>query len=286
MTFWTGQLAALILLVLLAGLCLHRRNHPTAAGCLLSLLALKPQLAVGLVLWWLLRRDVRALAGFCLGLLVQLGLVAALLGPDVLLAYARNTACYGQFHQLFHFTADLQHALAGILSERFGPEYRSVALSAHAVVVLLAGFFLWRIGCSRPQDEGRSESAAAVLFLLLATPHLLTYDLCYLLLPIVWLLHSSRKGDGSASLPAVVLYLCATLAPLYLWIGFSLVPAVLLGVLFALSRTVAARTAEFLREPDFQQQRGATPHPDSSSAGALPLPKAGLPHSLWPSGRG
>ena len=54
---WTPML----LLVLAGGLTLHKQGKATWAGLVLSILALKPQLAAGLVLWMLLRRDLRTL---------------------------------------------------------------------------------------------------------------------------------------------------------------------------------------------------------------------------------
>src|SRR5262249_39042842 len=69
-TFWNGQLAGFLLLALVAGLDLHRRGWPFAAGLVLALLALKPQLALGPGLWLLLRLDWRALAGLASGVLI------------------------------------------------------------------------------------------------------------------------------------------------------------------------------------------------------------------------
>ena len=58
-----GHLTPMLLLVLAGGLTLHKQGKRGWAGLALSLLALKPQLAVGLVLWMLLPRDLRTLAG-------------------------------------------------------------------------------------------------------------------------------------------------------------------------------------------------------------------------------
>ena len=76
-----GHLAPMLLLVLAGGLTLHKQGKRGWAGLLLSLLALKPQLAVGLVLWMLLRRDLRTLLGLAAGFALQALAVAVLLGP-------------------------------------------------------------------------------------------------------------------------------------------------------------------------------------------------------------
>ena len=82
-----GQLAPMLVLVVAGGLTLHRQGKCGWAGLLLSLLALKPQLTVGLVLWMLLRRDLRTLLGLAAGFALQALAVAALVGPGVWLNY-------------------------------------------------------------------------------------------------------------------------------------------------------------------------------------------------------
>ena len=82
-----GHLAPMLLLVLAGGLTLHKQGKRGWAGLLLSLLALKPQLAAGLVLWMLLRRDLRTLLGLAAGFALQALAVAVLLGPGLWLDY-------------------------------------------------------------------------------------------------------------------------------------------------------------------------------------------------------
>jgi hypothetical protein len=247
-TFWNGQLAAMLLLVLLIGLKLLRSNRPVFAGSVLSLMALKPQFAVGVAVWLLLRRDWRAVAGFGVGLILQPGAVAAALGPEVVLAYVRSARFFSQFYRVNQMTPDHQHALAGILVDLFGDEYGGWAMSAHLFLVTIAGVLLWRVVRMPLADRGRLEASAAVIFTLLATPHLLTYDLSYLLIPIAYFLSMHHAGKEDASRPEILLYLCATLAPLYVFLGFSIVPGVLIWVLYSLSARAAARPVQGLQE--------------------------------------
>ena len=109
-------------------------------------------------------------------------------------------------------------------------------LAAHFLVALYAGGLLRRVVCASPPADKRTELSAAVLFSLLATPHLLTYDLSYLLIPLTYLL-AARRAAESTGVPAreAILYLCATLAPLYALLGFSLVPLVLVWLLHDLA---------------------------------------------------
>src|SRR5262249_1111855 len=113
--FFNGQLTRVLLLVRLAGFELHHRGPLFWARRVLSLLTLKPQLAVGPAVWLLLRRDWTTAAGFAAGALVQTGATAAVLGADVFTAFAQNMKTYVELAKVEHNTADHQHALAGIV---------------------------------------------------------------------------------------------------------------------------------------------------------------------------
>jgi hypothetical protein len=234
-TFWNGQLAALLLLVLVTGVELRRRDYSTMGGVVLSLSAMKPQFAAGIALWLLLRRDLRTGAGFCLGLLVQALGVLTVLPPQVFAAFADNTRLYAQFLRVHQNTPDHQHALAGILVDLFGGDFSRWAMLAQLLVTAYAGSLLYRIVRSRRQGSGLVEASAGVLFTLLATPHLLTYDLSYLLIPITYLLSLRKAVKNPGIMTSVqLLYVCTTLTPLYLFLGFSIVPVVLLWALHSL----------------------------------------------------
>jgi len=234
-TFWNGQLAALLLLVFVVGLELRRRGRSTLAGLTLSLLAMKPQLATGIAAWLLLSRDWRASAGFHLGLLSQAGLITVILTPQVCSAFVNNTRVYAQLFSIQQFTADHQHALAGILVDLFGAGYRKWAILGQFLMAIYAGIILVKIHRRASLDKGIVEASAGVLFVLLATPHLLTYDLSYLLIPITYVLSlPGVENDPDILTPPVLLYLSATLSPLYVYLGFSVLPLVLLWMLHAL----------------------------------------------------
>lgn len=235
-TFWNGQLSGLVLLFFVTGLELHRRQRPFLAGGMLSLLAMKPQLALGIVVWLLLRRDGRTLAGLCFGGLVQVAVVCLTLSPRVLPAYAQATRFYPDLFRMQFFSPDHQHAVAGLLKNLPGGPSDEWSLLGHLLVVVYAGVLLRQVVGSRSPEQERLELSAAVLFSLLATPHLLTYDLACVLIPVTYLL-SARRATGRPNIPSreAVLYLCATLAPLYVLVGFSLVPVVLVWSLHDLA---------------------------------------------------
>jgi len=237
-TFWNGQLAALLLLVFVTGLHLRRNGHLLLAGFVLSLLCLKPQLAVGFVLWLLLRRQWKLILGMCLGGLIQLTLTVCFLGFDVIIAYLQNFQVIGNWHRLHTWSPDHQHALAGTLSNWLPVDYRRWGTIVQLPFDVLAAWFLFNI-VRRNVTVKAMEIAAAIIFTLFIIPHLLTYDLTYLLIAVAALLSQIREHPCYL-IPVTLVYGFTTLAPLYALSGFSLVPAALLASLYLLSRFAAS----------------------------------------------
>jgi hypothetical protein len=259
-TFWNGQLAALFLLVLVIGLELRRRNRPILGGIILSLVALKPQFAAGVALWLVLRRDLRSLGGFGLGLLLQALTVATLLTPSAFTAFAGATRLYTQHFSIQQFTPDHQHAVAGIIINLFGKAYSSWAMLTQLFVIIIAGTLLVRIDRPRHPEGGLVEASAGVLFTLLSTPHLLTYDLTYILIPTTYLLSLQRSVRiDNINIIIYLLYVTTTLTPLYSFSGFSIVPIVLLWALHALSSLSADPKSSLSSEESREHVAGSLP---------------------------
>jgi apolipoprotein N-acyltransferase len=79
--------------------------------------------------------------------------------------------------------------------------------------------------------------SAGICFSLAVAPHLLTYDLTMLILPIYWAERTRLRDDAPAApLLGEVLYLAAICWPFYAMLNFSLVPLALLAVLFLIPR--------------------------------------------------
>jgi Glycosyltransferase family 87 len=236
MCFWDGQLSALWLLAIVVGLRWHGRGLRFAAGLVFSVVALKPQLALGLGLWLLLRRDIGTLLGLAAGTLLQQALALAALGAGVLTAYVENIRVYADLQRMYHFDPSYQHALFGVLMNYLGGNYTALWGTIHVLAVALAMVLVLRVIRWAPGTP--FEAAVAVLLLLLAPPHLLLYDLALLAVPI-----NVLAGRGSPLRgPAALLYLAAMAAPAYRLTSFSVVPAVLLLTLWRVSR--AARHQE------------------------------------------
>jgi len=94
------------------------------------------------------------------------------------------------------------------------------------------------------QRTWRIEQTALVLFSLLLSPHLLTYDLSMLLIPIAYLISGKMNiGAEEERWLGGLLWLSAMLPRFYYIIGFSLVPVVMLWTLFKVSQ-FAKRSTE------------------------------------------
>jgi len=248
-TFLNGQFSAILLLTFIGGLHLHRLNYRFIAGCVLSLLALKPQFAVGPFLWMLLRKDFRTLGGYCFGGLCQAAWSAAALGPKILVDYLQNIWTFGHILKSSHPSPDHGHSLGEVLTIVLGLDYVNFCNQVHLIAAAVGAcwFFrtihprgrplAWQVDEKEYQKSWRIEQSALVIFSLLLSPHLLTYDLSMLLIPIAYLLSGKMHiGQEEERWLGGLLYLSAMITFIYYIIGFSLVPAAMLWTLFKMSQ--------------------------------------------------
>ena len=275
-----GHLAPMLLLVLAGGLALHKQGKRGWAGLLLSILALKPQLAAGLVLWMLLRRDLRTLLGLLAGFALQALAVAALLGPGLWLDYLHAMPGISAVTRAYRYSPLFEQSFAGIarnllwaagLTAWQVPAMRIV----YAVTVSAAAVMLCRVVWARRPFVGRNsfrpasinqsngvnsakaqgngmnsvlrsdgtenyEYACGVLFMMVLPPYFLVYDQTLLALPLVMLWSSPAWRWG------VALFATATVlgGNVSFSIGFSLTGFVALLAMFSLTK--AARDPEAL----------------------------------------
>jgi hypothetical protein len=254
-----AHLAPMLLLVLAGGIALHRRGKTGWAGLLLSLLAFKPQLAAGLVIWLCLRRDGRTLAGVAAGMLAQAAAVAAVFGPAVFGQYlAQLPAIAAISRSLFRYSPIFEQSASGIVDNLLWAHgvdrgFRMVAMiAAHVLVAGTASVLLVRlvaaarpftkspriapVGLAPPLPTADYECAAAVLFMLLFPPYMLVYDLLLLAVPLV-LLWSTPRWPVAAALYATATLPAAVLAT---WTGFSLTGLAALWAMFEIAVALAA----------------------------------------------
>jgi hypothetical protein len=237
-----GQLSPLLLLVLASGLCLQRRGCAGWSGLALSLLAMKPHFYAGALVWVLLRRDWRGAAAMIAGAALQIAAISTTIGLGLFAAYVRYLPVCANISLIFKFTPSAEHGLSGSLQNllaTFGvPSVagKSIGGILQVLVAAWAGWMLYRVASFGQSAENGDanlprEQTCAILFMLLLVPHVLTYDLVFLAVPLVYLWSSANWRLAAA------IYLATSVfaEPLYDAIGFSLLPIVLMTALWRIT---------------------------------------------------
>lgn len=238
-----GQNGALTLAILAAGFGLLDRR-PIAAGLLLGLMVIKPQLAIALpfILGFSARWKAFLATGFSAFALCGLAYLAV--GSEGYAAFFQNSAfARAALDQGKVDPALMQSLFAGLrvlgapLTAAYGAQ---VLLST--VVLGTAGYVALRY---RP--DGPALGALAVAATVLATPFLLDYDLLILALPLGWLVATgTQKGfrDWEKSALLAVFLLPLATRKLAQLAHLPIAPLVLLALLvFAVRRIASAETA-------------------------------------------
>jgi hypothetical protein len=176
-----GQCTIVALVAFAGGTWLWRKRQLLAAGLLLGLLALKPQLGILTVLMLLLTRQWRVLAGFFISVAMQVGLTALWYGPGAIAAHltiARTAVTLGDdLSKNFAMT----HSLRTVT--RLLPGQLDTIVWAAASVVVIG--LVWRVWRSEPRLERRM--AVLLIGTVLTSPHLFVYDAVILVLAGLWL---------------------------------------------------------------------------------------------------
>ncbi len=157
-----GHLSPMLLLALAGGLTLHKQGKHGWAGLVLSLLALKPQLAAGLLLWMLLRRDLRTLLGLGAGFAIQALAVVVLLGPRLWLDYPQALPTISAIIRACRASPLFEQSFAGIARNLFGRTgltvWQTVAVRiTYAVTTGAAVVMLCRVAWTRRPWQSLSE---------------------------------------------------------------------------------------------------------------------------------
>lgn len=238
-TFWDGQLSAIWLVTITYGFSAQYQRKSLKAGLILSLFALKPQLGVGIGLWLMLQRDWKTLFWMFLGSVLQQGFVYLILGRGVIQAYFENISIYAQLQGLYRFDPSYQHSISGILIDQFSLGFQWPARLIHIGIVL---FVLWWGSPLLSPSRGWLIAASLGCFLVvLASPHLLLYDLV-LLAPAIILLSQHLPRENSSILILLILYLSIMFAFAYQIIGFSLVPlSVIITIIYLRNKSIISK---------------------------------------------
>jgi len=186
--FWTlrtGQASWLAYLLMAGSYRALDQGSPVVAGFIAGGLVYKPQMALGLGVWWLIdRRYWKTLASMALSGLVLVA-VSWVIAPGWLLPYLDVLrSATGWFSN------------PGFLTNAYSPARVGTALlpavsGASSVFLLIAwgvGIWAFVVFKRRHEDEWKLLFAAAVVLGVWMTPHLLVYDWTVLLVPatILW----------------------------------------------------------------------------------------------------
>jgi hypothetical protein len=176
-----GQISALTLACLSAAVWLHKHGHPLGSGVVLGLLAYKPNLLIAPALIVLLAREWRLMSGLLLGTALELSLAVAVAGPRAFAEYVQILIALGKRPDLVQLYSTESHSFRGLI-QAVASDNRilAAALVAGVAFATWAGCRIWR-----NSDDGRVRWSALTLAMLFASPHLLTYDLLLLAVPLI-----------------------------------------------------------------------------------------------------
>ena len=184
----TGQAGFLVVALFVAGMALLPKR-PLAAGLLLGLLVMKPQLGLVLPLALLAGREWRAIAGAAVAALGLVVLSLLLFGWAPWTAWLSNAGLAASIASEglagWHRMASVYGVLraAGLASTAAWIGHAAIALAAAA-----GACWLWY---RRAGLEARAGALAAATAL--ASPYLFGYDLLILVVPFLWLVGRGRS---------------------------------------------------------------------------------------------
>ncbi len=206
--FRYAQLTAIALLLLSLALAALRRNRHFLAGIVIGTMIFKPQLGMVLGIALVVAAEWRIVAGAAVAGLGQLGLAWAVSSTFVMRQYVEVLWRLLRDPSLVQIYPTEVHSLRGFLQLLLpqSPFVGFVSLTATVALVAIA-IRVWR---SR-SDIGL-RWGTLVLLTVLASPHLLTYDLLLLSIPVLTFAHwaVNNRGDrlhGSVSVCLLLVYL-------------------------------------------------------------------------------
>jgi len=176
-----GQISALTLACLSAAVWLHKDGNSLASGVALGLLAYKPNFLIAPALIVLLAREWRLMGGLLLGAALELSLAVAVVGPTAFAEYAQILIALAKRPDLVQLYSTESHSFRGVI-QAITTDRRILAgaLLVGVAFATWAGRRIWR-----DSDDVRLRWSALTLAMLFSSPHLLTYDLLLLAVPLV-----------------------------------------------------------------------------------------------------
>jgi len=241
----SNQKGTVCLLILTTTFALLRAEKPFAAGVTFGLLAFKPQLAlvIGLAMLW--KRQWRFVVGSATTL-AALFCLSLSLGTGVCLDYFRFSIGAGDYIQTAGYDLTHSHCLYGFFTLLFVDQELWIAQFATVLFGCVIAGLLIRLLYGPVRTSSRrfeKQYAGLVVATVLISPHLFTYDLAILLIPIFliggeWLIyrpagHTELMGFSLATyvVPQFSMLVAAHT-------GVQLSVLLLAGLLVALTRII------------------------------------------------
>lgn len=244
----SSQKGTVCLLILTATFVLWDRNKPLRAGIMFGLLAFKPQLALLIAVAALWKRQWRFVGGGLVTGLMLVGMSLAV-GRDVCGQYWRFALGSGNYMSHAGYDLYKSHCLAGFYEMLLGDSLEPIGvrwITALSLAVIFGGVAFALKGKLVPgSSRFAMQFSLLVIAALLTSPHLFTYDLAVLLLPMTLLaVAAARTKKLHARTPArqtALRYVPWLVLALYVLPGVSTKIAATTGVqLTVMAMAVAA----------------------------------------------
>jgi hypothetical protein len=251
--FWNvtryGQASAIPLLLWTLGFVALRRGRAFAAGLAIGCLAFKPQLGIVLAVALLAARQWRVVAGAAAAAAGQLAVAWAAAGSTVMAQYIGTLWRLTLNPDLIEVYPSEIHSIRGFLQLLIpSPGMVSVCAGVGSLIAVVVA-----VRCWRPAHRGALGRTLGVrwgllaLLTLVASPHLVSYDLLLLTVPLVLLADWTARHPADQARAAIALML-----PLLYFAPFSgMIVARLTGVQLSVIVMVALawRLAILCRRP-------------------------------------
>lgn len=231
---WHAQ-TGLITGALIAAAAVLLPRRPFAAGLCVGALIIKPHLAILFPLAFLAGRHWRAIAGAGTAM-IALGLIAWLcLGTEAFVAYPKSWAV--SQYLLDHSDRTFFLRQVTVYAALRAMDLQPFAAGAQTIVSLVVAGLVAKAWARPGPVEAKLALLAAAIPL--ATPYLFSYDLPFLIVPIVWLIQQERERPtfGWQRLILTALYLSPLLArAAALPLGANLAPLVQIFMVWEVAR--------------------------------------------------
>ncbi len=246
----TCQKGTVCLLIVTATFYLLQRQRPLSAGLIFGLLAFKPQLVLVIAIAMCWKRQWRFVCGGAITGLTLVGLSFAM-GTDVCGQYVKFATGTADYISTGGYDLHKSHCWYGFFTLLTDGSAAGVArtltlLASGATIGMTAWLLRGELRPERP--EFARQYSGLIVATVLLSPHLFTYDLTILLLPMFLLTSLIGCGRLPAKLSAQLawlllgLYWVAGCSPLLARLtGLQLTPLLMFAVLFVLAKARVTR---------------------------------------------